>query len=73
MAKLGLKSNRVSAWTVAGIIFAATGIALVAGYAVHKLRMRSVMQNEIRDIMCVPGPEAFMKLGVFEIAFHPII
>lgn len=53
MAKLGLKNNKVSAWTVAGIITAATLIAMVAGYAVHKLRMRHVMQNEIRDIMCV--------------------
>jgi hypothetical protein len=56
MAKLGLKSNKISAWTVAGIIGAAAGIALVAGYAVHKLRMRHVMQNEIRDIMCVAPP-----------------
>ncbi len=53
MAKLGLKNNRVSLWTVAGIITAAALIAVVAGYAVHKLRMRHVMQNEIRDIMCV--------------------
>ncbi|CAL8466083.1 g5619 [Coccomyxa elongata] len=51
MAKLGLKNNRVSLWTVAGIITAAALIAVVAGYAVHKLRMRHVMQNEIRDIM----------------------
>lgn len=54
MAKLGLKNNRVSLWTVAGIITAAALIAVVAGYAVHKLRMRHVMQNEIRDIMCAP-------------------
>ena len=51
MAKLGIKSNKISGWTVAGIITAAAAIALVAGYAVHKLRMRHVMQNEIRDIM----------------------
>jgi hypothetical protein len=57
MAKMGLKnSSRVSAWTVAGIIVAAALIAVVAGYAVHKLRMRHVMQNEIRDIMCVSSP-----------------
>ncbi len=56
MAKLGLKNNRVSLWTVAGIITAAALIAVVAGYAVHKLRMRHVMQNEIRDIMCAIAP-----------------
>lgn len=54
MAKMGIKAgaSKVGALTVVGIIAAATLIALAAGYAVHKLRMRHVMQNEIRDIMC---------------------
>lgn len=52
MAKLGLKNSRVGAWTIAGIIGVATVLAVAAGYAVHRLRMRNVMQNEIRDIMC---------------------
>ena len=59
MAKMGIKAGggRVGAATVVGIIAAAALIALAAGYAVHKLRMRHVMQNEIRDIMCAPpGP-----------------
>lgn len=54
MAKLGLKNSKVGAWTVAGIISVATVLAVAAGYAVHRLRMRNVMQNEIRDIMCAP-------------------
>ena len=52
MSKLGLSSGRIGAGTVLGIIVAAVAIALVAGYAVHRLRMRRVMQSEIRDIMC---------------------
>lgn len=56
MAKLGLKgSSKVSALTVAGIISIATALAVAVGYAVHRVRMRGVMQNEIRDIMCAPG------------------
>ena len=52
MAKLGLKgSSKVSALTIAGIISIATALAVAVGYAVHRVRMRSVMQNEIRDIM----------------------
>lgn len=51
MAKLGLKNSKVSVWTIAGIISLATVLAVAAGYAVHRLRMRNVMQNEIRDIM----------------------
>ncbi len=52
MSKLGLSSAKIGAGTVVGIILAAVVIALVAGYGVHRLRMRRVMQNEIRDIMC---------------------
>ncbi len=52
MAKLGLKNSKVGAWTIAGIVAMATVLAVAAGYAVHRLRMRNVMQNEIRDIMC---------------------
>ncbi|CAL5228469.1 g11610 [Coccomyxa viridis] len=51
MAKLGLKNSKVGAWTIAGIVAMATVLAVAAGYAVHRLRMRNVMQNEIRDIM----------------------
>ena len=54
MAKLGLKgSSKVNGLTIAGIISIATVMAVAVGYAVHRVRMRSVMQNEIRDIMCV--------------------
>jgi hypothetical protein len=56
MAKLGLKNSKVGAWTIAGIISIATALAVAAGYAVHRLRMRNVMQNEIRDIMCASSP-----------------
>ena len=57
MAKLGLKgSSKVSALTVAGIISIATALAVAVGYAVHRVRMRGVMQNEIRDIMCALAP-----------------
>ena len=57
MAKLGLKgSSKVSALTVAGIISIATALAVAVGYAVHRVRMRGVMQNEIRDIMCALTP-----------------
>jgi len=51
MAKLGLKNSKVGVWTIAGIVAMATVLAVAAGYAVHRLRMRNVMQNEIRDIM----------------------
>ena len=58
VAKLGLKNSKVGVWTIAGIITMATALAVAAGYAVHRLRMRNVMQNEIRDIMyaLIPHP-----------------
>ena len=66
MAKLGLKNSKVGVWTIAGIIAVATVLAVAAGYAVHRLRMRNVMQNEIRDIMYAPYlahlPESDCKL-----------
>lgn len=70
MAKLGLSSGdgKVGPATIVGIIAAAAAIALAAGYAVHKLRLRRVMQNEIRDIMCAllsldPKPSQGPVLG----------
>ena len=61
MSKLGLSSGRIGAGTVVGIIIAAVLIALVAGYAVHRLRMRRVMQSEIRDIMCASFPACTLR------------
>ena len=66
MAKLGLKNSKVGAWTIAGIISVATVLAVAAGYAVHRLRMRNMMQNEIRDIMC--APHSHPKLWCLELS-----
>jgi hypothetical protein len=57
LKKLGIETSmagvsaHVGGGTIVGIIFAAASIALVAGYAVHKLRLRRVMQTEIQSIM----------------------
>ena len=63
MAKLGLKNSKVGVWTIAGIIAVATVLAVAAGYAVHRLRMRNVMQNEIRDIMYAPDSQTCLNLS----------
>ena len=41
----------MGAGTVAGIMVAAAVVAAAVGLAVHKLRMRHVMQSEIRAVM----------------------
>ena len=44
-------SGKVGAGTIAGIMVAAAVVAAAVGLAVHKLRMRHVMQSEIRAVM----------------------
>eukprot|EP00884_Botryococcus_braunii_P018971 jgi/Botrbrau1/5758/Bobra.0134s0028.3 len=57
LKKLGIESSmagvsaHVGGGTIVGIIVAAACIAVVAGYAVHKLRLRRLMQSEIQSIM----------------------
>ena len=51
----GSRIVRSASWTIGGHhCTMATALAVAAGYAVHRLRMRNVMQNEIRDIMYAP-------------------
>ena len=47
----GAPSGKVGPGTIVGITLAAALIAAAVGLAVHKLRMRHVMQSEIRSIM----------------------
>ena len=47
----GGPGGKVGAGTIVGITLAAAVIAAAVGLAVHKLRMRHVMQSEIRSIM----------------------
>ena len=47
----GGPSGKVGPGTIVGITLAAALIAAAVGLAVHKLRMRHVMQSEIRSIM----------------------
>ncbi|KAK9840728.1 hypothetical protein WJX81_000565 [Elliptochloris bilobata] len=47
----GGPGGKVGAGTIVGITLAAALIAAAVGLAVHKLRMRHVMQSEIRSIM----------------------
>ncbi|KAK9804303.1 hypothetical protein WJX72_005862 [[Myrmecia] bisecta] len=56
LTRLGLSNiqtvtQNVGIPTIAGILVAAVLLATLAGYAVHKLRMRRVMQTEIQAIM----------------------
>ena len=47
----GAVAKKLSWSTVAGIISAAALLAIVAGFAIHKWRMRRMMQTEIQSIM----------------------
>ena len=47
----GAITEKLSWSTVAGIISAAALLAIAAGFAIHKWRMRRMMQTEIQSIM----------------------
>ncbi len=72
LKKLGIESSmagvsaHVGGGTIVGIIVAAACIAVVAGYAVHKLRLRRLMQSEIQSIMYVTvfTPFLFKMLSI---------
>jgi ABC-type spermidine/putrescine transport system permease subunit II len=50
------KASGTSWGLVAGIVVGSTLLAVLAGVAVHKWRLRRTMQNEIHAIMYAPSP-----------------
>lgn len=48
------KAGKLSWAQVLGIVVGSTALAVLAGFAVHKWRMRRMMQSEIQSIMYGP-------------------